>query len=107
MQKHLIVQRTDGKDWYDKGKDFLSKNKCKPLALEISSDVDPALIFQQALSSLNASTGQDFKIDADAPMFVVTADFTMSVDPAHATCGCQCGAQGNCCGSGSGGGRPT
>ena len=103
MPRRLIVQRTEGTDWYDKAKDFLSKNKCNPLTLEISNDVQPASIFQQALASLNATTGQAFKIDVDAAVLVVSADFQAPVDPGNATCGCQCGTQGNCGGGGSGG----
>ena len=55
MKSLLIARTVVGNDWYDKAKKFLSDNKCKPLALEISSEVDAAAIFREALSSLTAT----------------------------------------------------
>ena len=103
MKKRLVVKRSEGSDWYTKASNFLSENNCNPLELELAPDVDPASVFQEALASLVATTGHDFKIDPDAPVLLVTADLSMAVSPGDAKCGCQCGAQGNCGGSGSGG----
>src|SRR5262249_32711765 len=101
-QSNFIVQRTEGNDWHDKAKRFLSDNKCNPLHLEISADADPASIFQQALASIALATDQEFKIDAQAGVFLVTAD--LSAPPSALECKCLCGTS-TACGGGGGGGK--
>jgi hypothetical protein len=102
MQRHFLVQRTDANDWYNKAKEFLAENKCYPLAVEVSSDVDPATIFQQALASLTATAGQELEIDTAAQVVLVTADLSNTKPSLERACMCKCGPAATCCGSGSG-----
>jgi hypothetical protein len=107
MQRHFVVQRTTSSDWYDKAKSFLADNQCAPLLLEVSSKVDSAVVFQQALAALSSVADQPVTIDPEAEVLVVTADLTKrSGDP---RCACQCGTStgtGQTCGGGGGGCRP-
>jgi predicted CoA-binding protein len=108
MQRHFVIQRTNDHEWYDKAKRFLAENRCHPLVLEVSSDVDTVNVFQQALTSLNAIADQEFRIDHEADVIVVSAD--LSTTSAEARCACQCGTStgtGQTCGGGGGGCKST
>jgi hypothetical protein len=102
MQKALIIQRTEGDEWYRKAKEFLSKNKCKPLALQISNDFNTSSIFQEAVASLTLTAEQEFNIDADAAVFLVIADLTKQTEIASAECLCKCNSPSGCGGGGGG-----
>ena len=101
MQRHFLVQRTNADDWYVKAKEFLAENKCYPLELQVTTDIDPATIFQQALASLTATAGQELEIDSDATVVLVTADLSDGA-PIERACMCKCGPAATCSGSGSG-----
>lgn len=103
MPRHFIVKRTESNDWYDKAKKFLSDNECNPLVLQISSEVDAAAVFREALASLTAAVpDHNFTIDAEAGLLVVTADDIkkLLIPP---NCACQCGLAATCGGGGGGG----
>jgi hypothetical protein len=71
------------------------------LELKVSSDVNPASVFQEALAYINETAGEQFKVDPDAAVFLVTADLSKVAGNGF-PCQCECGSSGNCGGGGGG-----